>query len=105
MKTSDFNRRGRLLKPVSTEDALGQPSIGWVEVAPVWANIRHMSGLASIKAGAKSSEVQASVRIRYREDVLSGWRFTYKATAYDVKAIAPDMKRREYVDLICVVIQ
>ena len=86
-------------------DELGQPIEGWADVAQVWGNVRHLRGVEAIKAGAVTSTVSASIRIRYRPDLNAGMRVLADGRTYEIKAVLPDMQRREYVDLVCEVTQ
>lgn len=70
----------------------------WEDYATVWANVRHLSGTESIKAGADVSVVSASIRIRWRQDITAGMRVVAGAAVYDIEAVLPG-QRREYVDL------
>jgi len=74
----------------------------WVSVCEPWANILHLSGLATIKAEAQTSIVRASIRIRYRTNVAPGMRVVHGTRIYDIKAgpLAVDGKR-EFIDLVC----
>lgn len=65
----------------------------------VWADIRHLSGTESIKAGAVTSVVSASARIRWRTDVTAAHRVMLEERAYNVEAVLPD-SRHQYVDLL-----
>ena len=83
-------------------DELGQPIPGnWEEYAQAWAGIRHLSGVESIKSGSPVSSVAASIRVRYRSDLDAGMRVLVGATVYEIKAVLPDLQRREFVDLVC----
>ncbi len=70
----------------------------WADYASLWSNIRFLSGTESIKAGADTSIVKASIRIRWRQDVTAGMRIVAGAAVYDIEAVLPG-QRREYVDL------
>lgn len=96
-----LNRRINIERRATTQDVLGQPVETWDLVAAVWADIRHMGGMESIKAGADVSTVRASIRIRYRAGIDAGMRVTHGADVYDITAVLPDEARREYVDLVC----
>lgn len=78
-------------------------SEAWVSITlkPIAADVKHPSGLGSIKADAEVSIVRASMRIRRRTDVDAGMRVLYGAAVYDIKAVLPG-STREYVDLVCV---
>lgn len=80
-------------------DAWGAPlPEAWEDYATIWANVRHLSGTESIKAGADVSVVRASFRIRWRTDITAGMRVMVGAAVYDIEAVLPG-QRREYVDL------
>lgn len=86
------------------QDSAGQPLTTWVKVADVWADIRHKSGLETIKADAETSIVKASIRIRYRTGIDAGMRVLHGSRVYDIKAVLPDVATRQHVDLVCEVI-
>ena len=104
MQAGRLNRRCTLQAPGTTQDELGQPIPGWTDVATVWGDVRLRSGLESIKAGAVVSTVQASVRIRYRTGITAGMRVLVGSVPYEVLAVQPDVGGREYVDLVCQVV-
>lgn len=81
-------------------DEIGQPVESWSEVASVWASVRHVSWLETIKSGADVSVVKVSVRIRYRAGIDAGMRVLHGAEVFDIRAVLPDA-RRQYVDLVC----
>lgn len=83
------------------QDEIGQPMTTWADVATVWANIRNLSGIESIKAGADTSIVKASIRIRMRNDINAGMRVFYGAKEYDIKAVLPDEQAKDKMDLSC----
>lgn len=98
-----LDKRVTLQQPATGEDAAGQPSTSWSDVATLWANIRLQSGLETIKAGAEKSIVRASVRIRYRTGITAGMRILHGTTAYNIEAVLPDPGKR-HVDLVCEVV-
>lgn len=104
MQAGRLSRRCTLQAPGTTQDELGQPIPGWTDVATVWADIRMESGLESIKAGAPVSVVQASIRVRYRAGITAGMRIVHNLQAYNITAVMPDVGAREYIDLVCEVV-
>ena len=104
MQAGRLNRKCVLQAPGTTQDELGQPIPGWTDVATVWGDVRLRSGLESVKAGAVVSTVQASVRVRYREGINAGMRVLVDSVPYEVLAVQPDVGGREYVDLVCQVV-
>ena len=96
---------GRLTTPIviqqqtTTTDAIGQPLLTWTDFALVWANVKHLSGSEAIKAGAVTSAVQASMRVRWLTGIDAGMRVLSDGQTYQIKAVLPDA-RREYTDLV-----
>lgn len=104
MSAGQLRDRINIKRKAAGQDAIGQPVTSWELVASVWADIRHQSGLSAIKGGADVSTVKASIRIRHRAGLDAGMRVVHGATIYDIKAVLPD-DARQYVDLVCEVIQ
>jgi SPP1 family predicted phage head-tail adaptor len=102
---------GRLSTPIviqqqtTTTDAIGQPLLTWTDFAAVWANVRHLSGTESIKAGAVTSTVQASMRTRPMNGVTSGMRVLVDGAVYQIKSVIPDFVRRDSMNLIVELVQ
>lgn len=88
-------------RPGTSQDEAGEPVESWVPVATVWATIRHVNGLATIRSGADVSVVKASIRINWRTDVDDSMRVVHGATVYDIEAVLPDVAGRKHVDLVC----
>lgn len=99
-----LNQRVTVQRPAAGEDARGQPLTGWQDVATVWANVLHKSGLETMKADAPASVVQASIRIRWRTDIDATMRVLVGLSAYQVRAVLPDMVGRDHVDLVCEIV-
>ena len=99
MQPGRLDTRITIQRKTGGTDACGTPlPEAWQDYATVWANVRHLSGVESIKAGADVSVVSASIRIRWRHDVTAGMRVVAGASVYDIEAVLPG-PRREYVDL------
>ena len=99
-----LNCRVVIKQPAAVQDAAGQPIPTWTTLATVWANIRSLNGLETIKGGAESSVAKASIRIRYRTDVTAAMRVVHGSTTYEIKAVLPDVEGRRHLDLVCEVI-
>lgn len=105
MEAGKLNRRITIQRKTAGTDAWGAPlPDAWADYATVWANVRHLSGTESIKAGADVSVVRASIRIRWREGVDAGQRVLIGSATYQIQAVMPDLGGREYVDLVCQVV-
>jgi SPP1 family predicted phage head-tail adaptor len=80
-------------------DAVGQPVETWFEVATVWADIRHPSGLEATRSDATTSIVRASIRIDELSGIDAGMRVTRGGTVYEIKAVLPVYPAA--MDLVC----
>lgn len=101
MRAGTLNRRGTIERLKTDTDEYGEPLPGREVVATVWSDIKHMSGLETVKSGVDVSIVKASIRIRYRTGVTAGMFFVCDGLVYDIRAVMPDAARREFVDLVC----
>lgn len=104
MQAGKLNRRVTVKELSDTQDAAGQPVQTWADVATVWAHIRHLSGVESIKADADTSVVKASIRIRRMTGIDAGMRVYHGSTVYEIKAVLPDEESRERLDMACEVV-
>lgn len=93
--------RIRIMVASPVQDAWGQPLEAWSELATVWGDFRHVSGIESAKGGSDITQARGSVRIRYRTDITAAMRCEAGGRTYDIKAVLPDLNRKEYVDLVC----
>lgn len=88
------------------EDEAGQPLNTWtVTVAQVWADIRYLRGLESIKGGAETASAQASMNIAWRTGLTTDMRIEHGSTVFQIKGILPDEAKRSGVDLVCESVQ
>jgi SPP1 family predicted phage head-tail adaptor len=98
-----LNRRVLIQRRVETPTGTGGSTTAWTDVARVWASVRMMTGLGTVRSDFPVSVARGSVRIRWREDVDATCRVRYvsngKTTIFDVKSVLPDLVNREYVDL------
>lgn len=80
------------------KDALGQSIETWVDFASMWANVKFQSGSEFNRANRESSEVVASVRVRYREDITTEMRVMFKGKVYNLYSQPLPDNFKEYVD-------
>lgn len=105
MNAGDLNNLVTIQARQAGQDAVGQPLASWVNLAQVWADVRHGNGLEVVKAGAPVSVVKASIRIRRRTDVTNGMRVLVGSTPYEVESVIQDEARRVFTDLVCKVVR
>lgn len=99
MSAGQLRHRVDLQSRVDTVDALGQPSITWQSVAFLWGDVRYLTGLSAIKAGADTSASKVSIRLRHGA-FNAGQRVVYGDEVFNIEAVLPDGKK-QYIDLVC----
>ena len=104
MSAGKLNHRITLSGLTAGSDALGQPAQSWLDFATLWADVRFVSGIETIKAGREISTSRASVRIRSISGLDRQMRARIGAVDYEIVDIVPDQKRA-YLTLICEVCQ
>ena len=96
-----MNHRVTLLKPSTARNAANERVGGWQTLPDLWANVLFQSGVEVMRAGAETSVVKCSIRIRQRKDVDASMRVRYQGADYDIKAVLPDSSDRDYMFLVC----
>lgn len=96
-----MNHRITLWQLQGGHDALNQPIADWTPVATVWADVRFQSGAEVLRAGADTSIVKASIRIRARADVDASWRATYGKWTFEIKGDPLPDKDPSFMFLVC----
>ena len=99
MKAGMLNSRISIQQLSTGQDAIGQPVTTWADFASVWANIRYLNGIETVKADAQTSVVKASIRIRRRTDITPAMRVVYGVTTFQINAVLPDEQGRQHIDL------
>lgn len=100
-----LNKRISIQKRAEGTDDEANPLTGWQPVCDVWAGIKVGTGAERIRAGAVTSTVQVSIRIRVRAGIDAGMRVVHGAVVYNILAVPPDGTCRTYMDMVCEVIQ
>lgn len=99
---TQLNHRVLLEAPPTAVDSVGQPvaRAPWTPLGKKWADVKVLSGLATIRAGAETSAVKASIRFNFGAVLTAGMRITYDGTVFVINAVLPSGDHR-YVDCTC----
>ena len=74
----------------------------YAKVAEVWAEVDFHPGNEGLEANREINRQIMTVKIRYREDVDTTMRLTYRSVDYDIRDMAPGGKlNREFLTLEC----
>ena len=105
MQAGRLNTRFTLQTPATGQDAVGQPTTTWTDLSLLWGNVRMVSGLETIKAGADTSVLKASIRVRAGIAFNASQRLVADdGTVFEIQAVLPDRATRQHVDLVCKVV-
>lgn len=102
MKAGLLRHRVTLQSRVDTVDDIGQPSTSWLTTATLWADVRYLTGLGALKAGADTSIGKCTIRLRHRA-ISAGQRIVYGNEVFEIESVLPDGKK-SHVDALCRVI-
>lgn len=100
MKAGPLRDRITVQDKSIVQDESGQPLTTWTDVAFLWANVVYTSGLSAISSGMDTSNVKASIRIRYRAGIDAGMRVMFGATIFSIEGVLPH-KSTGMIDLVC----
>lgn len=101
MRAGELRNRVTLQKPVYSRDAFNEETLSYVDVASVWAAVEWGNGRRYVEANQLNSEVQGVIRIRYRSDVLAGWRIKYGSRNIEILAVSDFQERGAEMRLNC----
>jgi len=102
-----MKRRVTVQNYVSRQSPSGQVIKEWKDLCTVWADIADVSGKEIIASGAIMNQITTRIWIRYRPDILAGYRLLWRSPnargmAYSVDAVIPD-KDHTRLELLCTV--
>ncbi len=102
MRSGPMRHRITLQQLSGAVDELKQPiPDDWENVVEdVFADIRYLSGLETVKSDAPVGVSRCSIRIRWRAGVTVGMRVLHDGTVFDVKSVLPDMTGRRHIDIV-----
>lgn len=102
MRTGTLRHWITLQSLLTTQDETGAPSTEWADVASMWADVRFLNGLETVRADAPIAVAKASIRIHYRAGVAANMRVLHDGLVFDIKSPPlPDSTGRLYLDLAC----
>lgn len=82
------------------QDAGGVPDETWTDLKTVWAAVEPLRGRELIAAQSTNSEVQGTIRIRYRAGVTPRMRCVFDSRYYDILAVTDHLERNKELVLM-----
>ncbi len=97
-----LDQRVTIQRRVVGVDAHGQESTTWQDVATVWASVRPVPGRDLLAAGQPQATFDATVRIRYRDDVRATDRLAWGTRTLELVGEPVDIDgQRHTLELRC----
>lgn len=101
MKAGKLNNRIEILQRVKRQDESGAVVFRWEVCRRLWADVRHVSGVETMRHDVLNASRRASMRVRYKAGITPDMRVRCAAGLYAIKAVLPDMQQRAFLDLVC----
>lgn len=107
MYAGQLNRRITIQRRSAGLDAYGQPSLGWTEIAEVWANIKPIGGREKLRAMAFESTLTHTVLVRYQASLVpeveaDGWQILYGSRIFNISSAMDYEDQRRYIVFDCI---
>ena len=100
LHSGDLDQRVTIYQKVYTSPP--DEVASYITLAEVWAEVDFHPGNEGIEANREINRQIMTAKIRYREDVDSTMRLTYRSVNYDIRDMSPGGKlNREFLTLEC----
>jgi len=105
MRAGDLNKRIKISELVTggspVVDECGEPNTSWDELDTVWAAIEPLTGREFFAQQQVQSEITVRIRIRYRDDIVSGMKAEYGDKTYVIQNIIDKEEKHQELQLMC----
>lgn len=101
MTAGKLRERITIQSETSTSDGGGGYTVGWSNVATVWAQVKPQRGNEALEAMQMRDTQLYDVIIRYRTDVLPKNRITWNNRIFNIRAVMNKDERDKYLTLVC----
>lgn len=81
-----LNQQIALQESVETNDG-GQLTSEWTDVETVWAEVITPHGTEALQSARENARESIRVRMHYRDDVTTAWRFDWMGQVYYVQHV------------------
>ncbi len=79
----------------------GGAAVTWETVAEIWGAIEMRTGAERVEAGGIAGEVNATITVRYRDDLVPAMRFRNGAQVFEILSVLDTDGRRRYSRCQC----
>jgi SPP1 family predicted phage head-tail adaptor len=100
MKAGTLDQRVTLQSRTVVQDAFGQDTITWVDIATVSAQCQAVRGREFFAAVQVQQEQTVKVRIRYLAGVTQTCRLIWNGVNHDITGVIP-VGRKDMLEIMC----
>lgn len=100
VRTGRMRHRAELQKQEEVPDGAGGWETQWVKDRDIWCWIRPTSGSQRLESMRRDSMVSHEIFTRFREDVTTNKRITYRGKTYRLEAIWSPDEREEFLQIV-----
>jgi SPP1 family predicted phage head-tail adaptor len=105
LRAGQLTRRLKIQSRSTNQDTFGGPSLVWIDVATVWAEIQPLTGRELESAQRMASEVSHQITVRYQANfadpkVVAGYRAIYKGRVFNIHASLNEDERNTVLTLL-----
>jgi SPP1 family predicted phage head-tail adaptor len=97
MNIGKMDKRITLQEPVKTPDGKGGFTTTWTDRATVWAEFKKPTFETKEAAGAIQSVSRREIKIRYRSDVVKGWRIIHSTNIIPIDHVYDDDRAETFM--------
>ena len=105
MKVAEYRHLIRLQSRTQVADGMGSTTGVWGDEYETWAGVWPVALQSRTKEltkdGKLTLEITHKVRIRYRSDVVAGWRVLFGSRTFDILSIINPDERNIILELVC----
>ena len=102
MRAGALRHKVTLKSPSGSQDAYGETSLSFSDVADVRASISPLSGRELMNAQQVNSDVTHRVTIRFYSGVQPSWRVVFGTRTFEVQSVRNLDERDRTMELMCV---
>lgn len=86
----------------TTQNAIGEPSASWSDVATVRAWVQDMSGREFMAAQGEQNSVNVRVLIRHRADITPAMQVVWGSVTLNIEAVLSPTRNGSVLELMCI---
>ena len=101
MRAGTLRDRVTIQRELVTPDPRWGGTPGWTDVATVWAEVTPRKATERMKDGGIQSDISHVIRMRYRPDLESKDRVTWRGQTLEVEGVIDVGGRRRELEVTC----